>query len=240
MFEVLLRLLLASDVDGKCQADDLVGSVKNVAVRSARWALFARAFQVLGLATAMVVLPFWLNPVDFGIITITASILALAIVLQQPGLVEVTIQDEDDPEAVRDVAFWTNLVVGAIVYLIVFGSAPLLATLFRLPELVWPLRVAGIQILLAGGSNVLLAWMERRFLYRKFSLIQFVASAATILVSVESGIGGSSVLGVHRCSAGWRPSPLGPGNPLHGLEATLSGRPRALDPGVAIWLLRAC
>src|SRR5512136_3160613 len=82
-----------------------IQSLKDTAVKSAKWSLIARASQILGGSVMYILLPFWLAPDDFGIITMFTSVLALIMILQQAGLMEAVVQREQDAEKIRDAAF---------------------------------------------------------------------------------------------------------------------------------------
>ncbi|NPV56257.1 MAG: lipopolysaccharide biosynthesis protein [Anaerolineae bacterium] len=169
---------------------DQNGKVKEEAVRSAKWALVARVSQVLGQAAMTLLLPFWLAPEDFGIITMFTSVLALVIILQQAGLMEATVQRDRDAESVRDTAFWLSAIIGLLLYIAVHLLAPVISQFFGEPRLTLPLRIASLQVILLGFSNILLAWMMRTFRYRPYALAQLISSLVMIAAAALFAVRG--------------------------------------------------
>jgi O-antigen/teichoic acid export membrane protein len=158
------------------------------AVQSGKWAFLARISQILGGSVIFLVLPYWLAPTDFGVITMFSSILALLIIIQQPGLMESIIQREKDPEKIRDAAYWLSVIISLILYLIIFLSAPIIEEFFNQPGLTIPLRVAALQILFLGFTNIPMAWLQRSFRFKSYAFIQLISSLVMIGVSIGLAI----------------------------------------------------
>ncbi|MBL6982430.1 MAG: oligosaccharide flippase family protein [Anaerolineales bacterium] len=129
-------------------------------------------------------------PDDFGIITMFSSVMALVMVLQQAGLMETTVQREQDSDKVREAAFWMSNTISLMLYGILYILAPLLSAYFGEDRLTLPLRVAGLQIILAGFSNIPLALLQRQFQYQRYALIQLVSSLIMIVAAALFAIQG--------------------------------------------------
>lgn len=158
--------------------------------RGSKWAFLARVFQISGGAIMLVVLPFWLTPIDFGIITIFTSIIALITIMQQAGLTEATIQAKENEREVRDAAFWLSGIIGIGLYLIVYILAPFLGTFFQNEQLILPLQIGGIQVILMGFTNIALAWLLREFKFRSYAWVQFVSSFVMVVIALMMAIFG--------------------------------------------------
>ena len=169
---------------------DEIQGITDKAIISAKWALIARASQLFGGAIMMILLPFWLVPDDFGIITMFSSVMALVMVLQQAGLMEATVQREQDESEVREAAFWMSNTISLMLYGIVFIIAPLLSEYFGDDRLTLPLRVAGLQIVMAGFSNIPLALLQRRFQYQRYAIIQLLSSLVMVFAAAFVAVQG--------------------------------------------------
>jgi O-antigen/teichoic acid export membrane protein len=160
------------------------GHIKGQAIQSAKWALIARASQVLGGGILLLILPFWLAPDDFGVIAMVASVLALGLLFQQAGFSEITIQSERNELVVRDTALWLNIFFSALIYLALFLISPALGEFYRDERVTLALRVAGAQILLSGISNVPMAWLQRTFNYKHYALINAISSILVVVLGI--------------------------------------------------------
>lgn len=166
-------------------------SIKQQAIQSSKWALVARLSQVFGGAILLVILPFWLKPDDFGIITMFTSVLSLGMILQQAGFAEATIQDGENTDMVRDAAFWLNILISILLYFLLYLVAPVIGDFFNDVRIIVPLRVAGLQIVLAGISNIPMAWLQRTFRFKVFALIHLFGSLCMIGLALTLAIRGS-------------------------------------------------
>jgi len=194
--------------------------LQSKAIKSGKWAFLARFSQILGGSLVLLVLPYWLVPKDFGIITIFTSVLALILILQQPGLMESIIQFESNPIKVRDSALWLSVFISLILYLVVFISSPIIEKFFNQKDFVFPFRIIALQIILLGFTNIPMAWFQRNFLYKTYAIIQLVSSISMIMISILSailglgywsyiyGVLGSAIIRLLLviCLSNWRPS----------------------------------
>lgn len=167
-----------------------IRSIEENAIRSGKWALLAKISQVLGGSVLFLILPFWLSPNDFGIITMFTSVLAFILIMQQPGLMESVIQNEENSEKVRDAGYWLSLLVSMFLYLFIYILSPMISRYFNQAELVISLRVVGLQIVLLGFSNIPMAWLQREFQYKSYALIQLTSSTLMVIVSIYLAIRG--------------------------------------------------
>ncbi|MGD0709244.1 MAG: lipopolysaccharide biosynthesis protein [Anaerolineaceae bacterium] len=177
-----------------------IEELKTHAISSAKWSLLSRVVRILGVPLLFLLLPFWLTPADYGLCSIILSILALLTIIQQVGLIETTIQRENDAEDVRNLAFWVSIGFSILLYIVVYFLSPYLSQFFSNPSLTSPLRVASLQIIFQGLSNIPLAWMQRKFLYQKLAFIQICYSVTAVIITVILAILGmgywSYVIGV--------------------------------------------
>jgi O-antigen/teichoic acid export membrane protein len=168
------------------------GTIKQKAIRSGKWAVIARFSQTFGGAVLFMILPYWLEPDQVGVITMFSSVLALGLLIQQAGFAEATIRMNENAEDIRDSAFWLNLAVSIVLYFLLFFLSPLICQFFYESRLILPLRIGGLQLILAGLSNVPMGWLQRTFRFRQFSLshlLNSIVMIATALLLTNAGFG---------------------------------------------------
>jgi O-antigen/teichoic acid export membrane protein len=134
------------------------------------------------------VLAQWLSPEDFGLVGVAVSVMALLAILQQGGLMETLIQKEEKIEEAANVIFWLNIVLGCLLYILLFITAPFLATYYSDLRLIPIFRILGLQLIFAGLGNTQYAQLQRSFKFKDISFIQIAVSFLPFLVSIPLAI----------------------------------------------------
>lgn len=165
----------------------------NKAIHSSKWSLISRISQISGGALVLILLPFWLSPDEIGIIAILTSILAFFQIFLQAGLVEITIQRDEHFELFRNASFFISIIIGFIIFIIIYFFAPKISEYFNNTNIIFPLRVITLQILLLAFINIPLAWMQRLFQYKKIAIINISGSFLMVLISLIFAIKGYGV-----------------------------------------------
>jgi teichuronic acid exporter len=149
------------------------------------------AMQLLGwIATVYVART--LGPEAYGIVAISGIYTMFVQIVAEAGVTSglVTRTGLRDDE-VRAVA-WLNVYVAAALYAVLFATAPLLARLYGIPDLVDVLRVAGLGVFITAPRAVSMALVLRGLDYRFRATTEFAGQAAqsvTMLVLAWAGAG---------------------------------------------------
>lgn len=126
------------------------------------------------------ILAWFLAPEDFGLIAMMAVFLGLSNVLIDAGLSQALIRKQGLRKQDYNAAFFANIVIACIVYVLLFISAPLIADFYSQQKLVDLIRIAGIALIFNGLSIVQRAVLIREF---KFKLQMRVSLPATLISS---------------------------------------------------------
>ncbi|RHJ79752.1 lipopolysaccharide biosynthesis protein [Parabacteroides sp. AM08-6] len=103
--------------------------------------------QLLGVLIGIVLLKN-LTPDDYGMVGMLAIFTAIASTIQESGFTAaLTNRPEFKAEDYNSV-FWFNLVVGSVIYVFLFFSAPLIAHFYKQPELILLSRVLFLSIVI--------------------------------------------------------------------------------------------
>src|SRR5580765_1499996 len=104
-------------------------------MRSSAWAVFGFGGQnVLSLVTT-IVLARLLVPADFGLVSLTVTLLAVAHLAQESGLGAALIVHRGDLRKAAASVLVFSPIVGLAMYTVIFALAPLLADVFHSPRL---------------------------------------------------------------------------------------------------------
>ena len=87
-----------------------------------------------------------LTPEDYGLVGMLAIFIAVSQSLIDSGFSQALIRKQDRSEIDNSTVFYFNIGVGAILYLILFFSAPLIASFYNEPQLVPITRIIGLSL----------------------------------------------------------------------------------------------
>lgn len=137
----------------------------------------------ISFVTSLILAQFLL-PEDFGLVAIVAVVSAIANSTMESGFRETLIRVDDASEKDFNTAYYSNLVLGAIVYLAVFVVAPFVAVYYQDARLTELIRVAGLTILCNMFQIVPGAIFIRQLNFAAQFRVSIVSGAASALIAI--------------------------------------------------------
>lgn len=134
-----------------------------------------------------------LSPEDFGILATALIIISFCQIFWDAGLSGALIQTEESKEEVADIVFWTNLILGILVYILVFISSPWIAAFFDSPASKPVLQVLGLQIVIASITSVQQSLLLRELEFRQLFYIKLIVNFMPALLSIPLAFYGFGV-----------------------------------------------
>lgn len=126
----------------------MAGSLKHKAVKGVIWSSMER-FSVQGiLFLVMIVMARMLTPGDYGLVGMLTVFIGISQSLVDSGFSQALIRKQDRTETDNSTVFYFNLVIGLLMYGVLFGVAPLIASFYNEPQLVSIARVLCLSVLL--------------------------------------------------------------------------------------------
>ena len=126
----------------------MLNSLKQKTVRGILWSSLER-FSVQGIQfVVMIVMANMLTPHDYGLIAMLAVFIAVSQSLVDSGFSQALIRKQDRTETDNSTVFYFNIVVGLLLYALLFIAAPLIADFYNEPQLVPITRVIGLSVLI--------------------------------------------------------------------------------------------
>ena len=126
----------------------MTSSLKNKTVRGVVWSSMER-FSVQGiLFLVMIVMARMLTPGDYGLVGMLTVFIAISQSLVDSGFSQALIRKQDRTETDNSTVFYFNLVIGLLMYGVLFFAAPLIANFYNEPRLVSITRVLCLSVLM--------------------------------------------------------------------------------------------
>ncbi len=160
--------------------------------RAARGALFtvgAQGVKILIQVAGVVVLARLLTPGDYGLIAMVTAIIGVAEIFRDFGLSAAAVQAKTLSTGQRNNLFWINTAAGAVLTLLVFLGAPLIALVYGHPELVDLSRALSFVFVINGMTTQYRASLNRSMRFSVLALADicapFFALVAAILLALN-------------------------------------------------------
>lgn len=148
------------------------------------WKLLER-FGVQGVQFVLqIVLARLLSPEHYGVLSLMVIFTTLANVFVQNGFNTALIQNKNVTEEDYSSVLWVTLGVAALLYAVLFISAPWIAAFYEMPDLVAPFRVLCLMLFPGALNSVQLAKVSREMDFKKV----FYSNVGGVIVSGVAGI----------------------------------------------------
>lgn len=123
-----------------------------------------------------------LVPEYFGLVAMITVFSAVANALQNSGFSTALVNEKEQKDSNYNAVFWFNILMGVVLYVILFFCAPLIADYYEEPRLVWLCRYAFLGFVFSSFGVA-----QAAFLYKNLRAKQ-LAKANIIGVFLSSGI----------------------------------------------------
>jgi len=175
-----------------------------------------RGVQVLVTLT----LAYFLSVEDFGLVAMIAVFLALANSLMDSGFQAALIRLKAPAQIDFSTAFYTNIVLGCVAYVILYVSAPSIALFYNEPEILELIRVVGVVVIINSFQVVQVSKLSRDMEFSKLLKVNlpaaFLSGVFAVLLAylgygvwaliVQMIISSALVVLLLWCQGIWRPS----------------------------------
>lgn len=169
-----------------------MGELKEKTLSGVKWNAIGR-FSTQGVSFVIsILLARILSPSDYGVIGMIGIFMAIAQTFIDSGFGSALIRKKDCTDLDYSTAFYFNMVVGAVCYLILFFAAPLIAAFFNTPILRDIVRVLSINLFLGSLTIVQSAKLTAAIDFKsqaKISLVATIVSGCVGLIMAYYGYG---------------------------------------------------
>ena len=146
--------------------------------------------QVLNLLIGIMILR-KLSPEDTGLIGMLAIFSAIAGNLQSSGFSTALINEKKPTAAQYNSVFWFNILMGGLLYAVLFCSAPLIAWFFHQPRLTDLSRFLFLAFFISSFGISTNAYLVKNMMNREITFINIAAlllSGTTAIVMAQNGM----------------------------------------------------
>jgi len=167
--------------------------LKQKAVSGMIWTTVQR-FAGMGISfISGIILARLLMPEDYGAIGMLTIFMLVAQSFLDSGFGAALIQKKRPTQEDYSTVFWFNLVMSVVLYLILYVSAPFIASFYRMPILCNVLRVQTIVLIISALTIVQSNQLRKTFQFRKIAIVTLFSSLISLTVTIWMAYNGYGV-----------------------------------------------
>ena len=159
-------------------------SLRQKALSGAKWTSIEKfSTQLLQFVIGVIVARL-VTPADFGVVGMLAIFIAFGNALLDSGFGTALIRQKEKNDKDYSTAFYFNVAVGFIVYILLYFTAPLIADFYQTPELEDITQIYGLILLI---NSLIVVQVSKLTAELRFK-IQFIINSSALVVSGIVGI----------------------------------------------------
>lgn len=159
-------------------------SLKKKAVSGMVWTSVQR-FAGMGISfISGIILARLLTPEDYGAIGMLTIFMLVAQSFLDGGFGAALIQKKRPTQEDYSTIFWWNLVMAIVLYLILYFTAPFIASFYHMPILRDVLRVQALVLIIAALSLVQANQLRKQFKFKKLAIISLATSIISLVITI--------------------------------------------------------
>lgn len=171
----------------------MVSDLKNKTIHGVTWS-FVERFSTQAIHFILgIILARLLSPNDYGLIAMLAIFISISQVFIDGGFSSALIQRQHRSDADFTTAFYTNLGISLICYLLLFIFAPLIASFYNQPLLTSITRVYAFNLVLNSLAAIHKVKLSISIDFKTQSKISFIAALISGVISIICALAGYGV-----------------------------------------------
>ena len=167
-------------------------SLKKQATKGFIWVAIERFGQLFLQGVLFVILARLLSPEDFGLIAMLTIFFAISQSFIDSGMGQALIREKHISDEDRSTVFWSNMLLSVLFYIILFFSAPFIASFYEQPQLIALTRVMGLSVIFFGVTIVQRSELTQKLNFKAqayATLPAFVIAGITSVILAFQGFG---------------------------------------------------
>jgi O-antigen/teichoic acid export membrane protein len=146
---------------------------------------------VFGIAIARI-----LSPGDYGLVGMLAIFTAIANTIMDSGFTVALVNKKEIRHEDYNAVFWFSLLIGVVIYVLLFFSAPLIAGFFQRPELTNLSRLLFLSLLIGSAGFAHNAILFKKLMIKERAKIDITAVSVSGIAGLILALSGFSYWGL--------------------------------------------
>ena len=170
-----------------------MSSLKDKTVHGVSWSLVDNVASSGISFSVGIVLARILSPAEFGILGMITVFIAVSNSIVESGFSSALIRKTDASDIDYNTVFYFNLLLGIVLYVILFLCAPAISTFFNEPVLIPVTRVMGTVLIINAFSIIQRTLLEKKVDFKTQAKISLIASVVSGMIGIGMAVKGFGV-----------------------------------------------
>ena len=158
-----------------------------------KWSVLERIVSQLVASIVSIILARILDPEHYGVVAIVSIFTTLCTTFVTNGLSTALVVKKDSDELDFNSAFIINVVISVWLYIILFLTAPIIASLYEAPELRALIRVMGLMLPFSAISSVQYSYIQKHFQFKTYFWSTFISTILAGVLGIVLALTGAGV-----------------------------------------------
>ena len=166
----------------------------NKTIGSFLWSFCDNFLQQIVNFTVGIILARILTPEDFGLIGIISVFIVMSNIFVNSGLSDALINKKNAVSIDYDTIFWANLVLGVIMFVVLFLTSPYVSFFFERKELTLLIRVTSLSVVFMSLSSIQRTIYIKKLNFKTITIVSIVAVIISGVTAVLMALKGYGVM----------------------------------------------
>lgn len=166
-------------------------SLRQAAVTGAMWTSSSIVVVTVLQLLQITLLARILDPADFGLMALVLVVYGFVQAFVDMGVGNAVIHHKDLDKRHLSSVYWLNVLVGLALFLLVAGTAPLLALFFEDARLAGLLRLTAVGFLIVPIGQLFQVLLQRELRFDALAKVEVASAVAGIVVAVGTALSGA-------------------------------------------------
>ncbi len=168
-------------------------NLKNKTAKGIFWSAFQRYSSILIKFISGIILARLLTPHDYGCIGMLTIFMVLSEAFIDAGFGDALIQKKRPTQEDYSTIFYWNVFMAIVMYVVLYMSAPAIASFYNIPLLTSILRVQGIVLFIYAFNIIQRNQLRKKMNFKLLSLVTIITSVSSLSVTVYLAYSGFGV-----------------------------------------------
>lgn len=160
------------------------GSLKQKTITGFKWSFIDNIGKYGGHFIVGIILTRLLTPEDFGLVGMITIFIVIGQSLTNSGFGQALIQKKNANDVDFSTVYYFNIFASIVIYLIIYLSAPLIASFYSEPQLIPLTKVISLSFVIDALGRIHLVHLEKQLNFKSPSIIGIVAVTVSGTVSI--------------------------------------------------------
>lgn len=166
---------------------------KSVAIKGGLWTSISTVVTVLSQFARLMILTRFLEKSDFGLVSIVNTVIGLCITFTDLGFASAIMYKKDITQKEYSTLFWMQLLIFGVLYLILWGLSPFVATFYEEPQLTILIPITALSVLFQAFGKLYDTVLQKNYQFKTIAFRNISTNIFSLFVAVVLALNGFGV-----------------------------------------------